>query len=161
MEESRERALEQEVERQAQQPMLTKYDWEQHIFLGISPAVKYLFKRFHEGGDRHNLVTFYDGAKIFDPNYAKTVTTVDARKCIDKLGLYPRLAEGNNISKLKKGWKAYKINAQMNISRLDKDDDILSWHYGVFLGLDEEKEIDKNKNTCRYCGNENGCCSCN
>ena len=100
--------------------------------LGISPAITYLLKRFHEGSDRHDLVTFYDGAKIFDPNYAKTVNTVDARNCIDKLGLYPRLAEGNNMSKLKKVWKAYKVHAQMNISKLDNDGDILSWHYCVF-----------------------------
>ena len=65
------------------------------------------------------------------------------------------------MSKLKKGWKAYKVNAQMNISKLDNDGDILSWHYCVFLGLDEEKEIDKNKNKCRYCTHENNCCTCN
>ena len=86
--------MEWEVERQAQQPMLTKSDWENHLSKGISPEITYLLTRFRKGGNCHNLVKFYDGAKIFDPNYAKTVNTVDVRKCIDQLKLYLKVGRG-------------------------------------------------------------------
>ena len=128
---------------------------------GLTPAVKYLFQRLKEGGDRYDLVQFYDGAKVFDPNYATKITNNDANKLIEKLGIYPKIGDGDNLLQLKKSWKAYKTHAQRNISSLENDGDILSWHYAVYLGLDEEMEVDKKKNKCRYCGNENGCCKCN
>ena len=145
VEAARERALEEEVERQSQQPPLTTYDWNQHVSTGLTPAVKYLFQRLKEGGDRYDLVQFYDGAKVFDPNYATKITNNDANKLIEKLGIYPKIGDGDNLLQLKKSWKACKTHSQRNISSLENDGDILSWHYAVYLGLDKEMEVDRKK----------------
>ena len=56
MEEARQKALEEEVERQVQRPPLTIKYWKRHIYNGIYPAPKYLFQRFSLGGDWHDLV---------------------------------------------------------------------------------------------------------
>ena len=85
-----------------------------------------MLKSLEEGGDRHTLVQFYDGAKVFDPKYAKNMSNDDAKKLIDKLGIYQKLGEGENLLQLNKGWRAYKSHVQRFFSSLENDGDILS-----------------------------------
>ena len=65
-------------------------------------------------------------------------------------------------------WNAYRQNAMKVVGEIKfgTDDDeaaipaILSWHYQVFLSLEEEKKEDRKKKSCQYCGNRNGKCCC-
>lgn len=84
---------------QADCPTLSYEDWHSTIDGNIARGYKYFLKRIQEGGDRHKLVEFYEGARIFkNPSYAKNLTNQDAFVLIEKLANYPALNEGGDCS---------------------------------------------------------------
>ena len=136
---------------------------------GVMPSITYINKRINtEDGDRFVTVEFFRGASIFNPAYAKTLGRDEAMGLIEKLRPYNALNrqdEENVIDLLKVGWNAYKQNASRVIGEFEfgSDDDeaaILSWHYKLFLRLENEKKEDRKKRSCRYCGNSSGTCRC-
>ena len=165
-EEARIAALEKEAEAQAVNFLLTPDDWMAHVIAGIAPAIEYFLSRVDQpGGDRYDLCQFYEGAEIFDPTFAKSLNRPEAMELIEKLRKYPVLnQEGDNVvDGLKKGWRAYQDNASKVVGSLDSSDEaaILSWHYQLFLRLDDEQDDDTNARKCRYCYNRSNNCTCN
>ena len=123
--------------------------------------------RISEGGDRHDAMQFYLGARIFDPSYAKTLNRTQAFELIDKMSVYPifnKDGENSIINRLKKTWLSYHKNASevkakfSNDMRNGKDKaGISTWHYRMFLRLDSEVNDDMQ---CRYCTSGDQHCSC-
>ena len=68
-------------------------------------------KRFSPGGDRYIAVEFYRGARVFDPVYAKTLTTARGHFLIDKLRNFHPLNNDELIRALKLSFISYKTNA--------------------------------------------------
>ena len=142
---AREAALEEAARAQASCPPLSYDAWHSSIDKNLSRGYKYFLQRIQEGGDRHNLVEFYDGARIFNPACAKTLSDQDAFVLIEKLGNYPTLrvvGDGSIIAQLKRTWKAYKeeaIRVETDFGKdfkIEKDRrGITTWHYRWFLRL--------------------------
>ena len=157
-EEARDSLLDKVIESQAKQPPRSKEEWEAHIHSGLCPAFEYLFKRLVADGDRHNIVEFFRGARIFDPSYAKTLSRTQAFELIDKMAHYHVFNQGGEqsiISRLKKNWSAYHKNACGTFADFGKtlggkedSSAITTWHYRMFLRVDVEEAGD---NFCRYC----------
>lgn len=155
---ARQAAIEAEADALAGNIPLTPNAWTAHITSGVAPVIHYLFSCLNDpSGDRFMIVEFFKGARIFDPLYAATLTTVEAHALIDKLSNYPCLCKGTIIRDLKAGWCAYKKKAE----RVQDKVDILDWHYKQFLGLDEEVNEDKRESLCRYCSCITNRCHCN
>ena len=111
-----EAALENSVSTQLARPPLTKKEWTAHIYSGICPAFEYFMERVACGGDRFAATEIFQGARIFDPAHAKTLTREQVCALIDKLANYPIFAKGDDksiIARLKKAWGAYRQNAIM------------------------------------------------
>ena len=161
-------ALEVEAPSQAHPPPLTVDYWRAHVISGIMPAITYVTKRINnESGDRYQLVEFFRGARIFDPSYAKTLNRAAGMEIIEKLRPFHALNDeddGDNIiDLLKDGWNAYRQNALRVVGEFDFDKDeaaILTWHYRMFLRLEDEKLEDKKERQCRYCGDRSRRCRC-
>eukprot|EP00985_Skeletonema_marinoi_P008479 scaffold3854_cov120-Skeletonema_marinoi.AAC.1 len=105
-----------------------------------------------------SLVELFRAFRIFNPSYAKTLSRKDAFALIEKLDHYPIFRQGGYVAKLKKGWNAYKQNASFVVADFGKTKDgekdksaILTWHYRMFLRIDEDEADD---NHCRYCPKE-------
>ena len=90
--------------------------------------MEYLFTHFNKGGDRYDVLKFYTGAQLFQPHFAKYMSNEEAFRFTDNLAIYPKLSEGDNLLKLKRGCKSYKSHAQQNMAKLEEDGVILSWH---------------------------------
>eukprot|EP00956_Cyclotella_meneghiniana_P030869 scaffold79196_cov36-Cyclotella_meneghiniana.AAC.5 len=121
---AREAALEEAARAQASCPPLSYSAWHSSIDKNLSKGYKYFLDRIKEGGDQHNLVEFYDGARIFNPYYAKNLSDQDAFALIEKLGNYPALRVGGDssiITRLKKSWKTYKEEAVLVETDFGKD----------------------------------------
>ena len=108
------------------------------------------------------------GAAILDPSVAKTTRYDEAMSILEKLRCYPALNKAgpeNIVDRLKRGYSAFRQNAMRVPQEFDYKNDsaaILSWHYKLFLRLDEElKEDSRLRKSCRYCGCRNAKCSCN
>ena len=160
-------ALEAEANLQANNILMTIDAWQAHIVSGIGPTLHYLFSRiFHPDGDRYVLSEFFFGARIFDPTYAKNLSQQEANVLINKMRSYPILSKGNEEDtfayRLRNGFKAYKQRARFVIANFDKDNYelILSWHYKQYLVIDDERNEDRKKDKCRYCGNTTHKCKC-
>lgn len=101
------------------------------------------------GGDRFAAVELFRAFRIFNPSYAKTLSHKDAFALIEKLDHYPIFRKGGYVAKLKKGWNAYKQNASFVVADFGKTKDgekdksaILTWHYRMFLRIDEDEADD-------------------
>ena len=160
-------ALERALQNETDRPPLTPEAWRAEVMTGLLPAVEYIMDRISEGGDRHDAMQFYFGARIFDPSYAKTLNRAQAFALIDKMSVYPIFnKDGDNsiINRLKKTWPSYYKNASEvkakfgNDMRDNKDKaGISTWHYRMSLRLDSELNDDMQ---CRYCTSGNQHCSC-
>ena len=71
----------------------------------------------------------------------------------------------NIVDMLMKGFRAYRQNANLVVKEFDYKKDpaaILSWHYKLFLRLDDERAEDSGRGrSCRYYGDKSGKCHCN
>lgn len=174
-EEARTAELESEVNGQTRDFLLTVNDWNAHLVTGIAPAITYITSRFFlENGDRYQNVLFYRGASIFDPSYAKNIPAHEANDLIDLMSCYPVLSRtrigvesDTLIGRLKKGFKSYRQNAMLVVPGFGKDSNgndidgsILTWHYRLYLRIDDDRKADKKKSKCRYCPNTNNNCKC-
>ncbi|KAL7531433.1 LOW QUALITY PROTEIN: hypothetical protein ACHAXR_004040 [Thalassiosira sp. AJA248-18] len=159
-------ALEAEARSQADCPPLTVDEWRAHIISGVMPSITYLTERINnEAGDRFVITEFFRGARLFDPSFAKTLTRNEAFELIEKLRPFHALDGGDGclIDLMKDGWSAYRQNAAKVVGEFDFDKDeaaILTWHYRMFLRLEEDKKDDKKRRHCRYCGSRTGKCHC-
>lgn len=130
---------------------LSKDQWTAHVYSGLCPAFNYFMERVAEGpgGDRFAAVELFRAFRIFNPSYAKTLSHKDAFALIEKLDHYPIFRKGGYVAKLKKGWNAYKQNASFVVADFGKTKDgekdksaILTWHYRMFLRIDEDEADD-------------------
>ena len=88
--------------------------------------------------------------RLFDPLYTKKKTHSHAMELVKKMCPYHILntEEDNIVNLMKKGWHAYRTNVSRVLAAFEyeKDDSvILSWHYRLFLRLEEEQKEDKKK----------------
>ena len=122
----------------------------------------------NEGGDRHSAHELCHGASTFDPFVAKDVSHPGTIALLQKLRHYPVLNKDGNcniVDRLIQGFRAYRQNANLVVKQFDYKKDpavILSWHYKLFLRLDDERAEDSGKGgSCRHCGSNPRKCHCN
>jgi hypothetical protein len=84
-EQTQEDAVAAEAADQARSPPRTRDEWIDHIKRGLEPSIHYVLDRFSDGGDRYQQVQLYRAARLFNPVYAKTVTTGRANALIETL----------------------------------------------------------------------------
>ena len=71
--------MEEEAAVQAKQLPLTEDDWEAHIVSGLAPIVEHSFSGIDDPScDGHIPMVFFQGARMFDPEHAATLSTTDA-----------------------------------------------------------------------------------
>ena len=159
--------LQAEAAAQAEHIPTTVDEWNAHIASGVAGAIHYFHSRVMvEGGDRFALAEFFRGAQVFDPFFAASVDYNVGLELIEKMRGYHILNQGDDtiIDKLKRGWRAYRVNANRVAKAFDYSKDkaaILSWHYQHFLRLDEENTVDLRRGECRYCACKGRNCRCN
>ena len=93
-ESARAAALEEAIVKESDRPPLTKDEWQVEVLTGLAPAIQYVFEWINPGGDRHDIMEFFRGARIFDPSHAKTLNGKEAFDLIDKMSRYPIYREG-------------------------------------------------------------------
>ena len=151
------------------QPPLTVDDWQAVVISVVAPAIEYFNSRmFVETGDRFTAVELFEGASIFNPAIAKTLSREEAMSKLEKLRHLPALnkeGDANIVDKLKDGWNAYRQKVAVAYSEFDYKKDhaaILSWHYKQSLHLDDELAEDSRRGKrCRYCSCASSRCHCN
>ncbi len=118
-----------------------------------------------QSGDRYALAQFYDGARLFNPHYARTVPYEEGLQRLEKLRCFHKLNEGGDnsiVERMKRSWRAYRQIALGVVTSFDSTDrsSILSWHYRTFLRVGDETTADNNISSCRYCHSGRMDCSC-
>ena len=142
-------AVAAEAAEQAKRPPLTREEWFVHIKSGIQPSIDYVLSRFSQGGDRFQQVELYRAARLFDPVYAKQLTTGEAESLIDKLRHYPPLDSQVIIAQLKATWRHYRARAFLvNAKKVD----VVQWHYDFYLELQysSTEKLDLSAD-CNFC----------
>ena len=131
------------------------------------PCITYFTTRVNDkAGDRHELIEFFRGARLFDPAYAKTLDSLKAMNLLDKLRPYKALDDEDSslVDLMKAGWSAYRQNAVKVVKVFDFEKDnaaILSWHYQMYLRIEADQAEDRKKRKgCRYCTSKSGTCRC-
>jgi hypothetical protein len=154
-------AIEEEARLQAEFLPQTIQEWNSHIENGIKPVIEYLFERMDEGGERHDAVTVYRSASLFNPIYASTVDFEAAHILIEKLRLVPALNKDEIIQDMKSTFVLYKSEA---VKIVQKPGSILQWHFNMFNNLEPNRITDVQAGKCRYCkcglSNHDMSCSC-
>ena len=166
-------ALVTEARAQGQSPPLTPDAWRAHVASGIAPAVEYWNERINnQDGDRYKLAQLFRGVSVFDPTHAKTLSRREGMDALEKLRHFPILDtdDDNIVNCLKDTWSAYQriistFVGEMNKGPGKKDggdwNDILTYHYRLYLKLKDEVDGGITKVRCQHCGKVSDSCFCN
>jgi hypothetical protein len=144
-----EATLNREAEKQTENPPFQRKQWIDHINKCLGPVVKYILKRFNEGGCRFDSNEFFHGTRVFGSVYAAYNTVQEAHGLLEKLRKYPALDNDATIKALKSSFPQFKhITSAMNLMSVGG---ILQWRFDLQKSFLVGQEQDGHIYGCHHC----------